>query len=177
MVNLLLQNYEDNRAGATDGSVIGTHVDDGAPGSGINVGSGLCIGCHNNSQNTGGMGASDGFVAHSAVSNPANCPPNMHPMRGWTVSRAADAGRNPATLITGSGSFADQVSPGPAPNAASYDGDNMLSCDGCHRPHLADPNGQWKPGYKASSISVILEPSGLPPGGDYYPLCEQCHSK
>lgn len=186
MVNLLLQNYEDNKQGATDGSILGTSVaadnGSGVPSAtpytytagGSGVGSGFCVACHNNGT-TVGAGTNNGFVAHSVVNTPSNVPSNMHPMTGWTITRAVDAGRATTTLITGAGSYADQTVPAAAPNAGSYDGANAMSCDGCHRPHMAATNGVWTPGYEVRSVSVILE-SASPTARDYGTLCEQCHS-
>jgi len=172
MINLLLQNYEDNTPGTTTGAVSGTSV--GGP-----VGSGFCVACHNQNQNTGGMGSSTGFVSHSIVSNSSAVPANMHPMTGWDITRAVDAGRTPTTLITADNGAANPTyaDASGAPNGGSYDAANQMSCDGCHRPHLA--LGGWSVSYVGAVRPVILEQGATgsaSTAGDYGGLCQQCHN-
>jgi predicted CXXCH cytochrome family protein len=174
-INLLLENYEDNTPGTTTGAVSGTSV--GGP-----VGSGLCVACHNQNHDADGAGSSDGFVAHSIVNGSAGAaivPANMHPMTGWDITRAIDAGRTPTTLITADNGAANPTyaDASGAPNGGSYDAANTMSCDGCHRPHLA--LGGWSVSYAGAVRPVILEQGATgnaTTAGDYGGLCQQCHN-
>jgi predicted CXXCH cytochrome family protein len=155
--NLLLQNYAD------DSNAAGTAIQ-----------SALCVACHNNNQNAGGMGSSAGLADWSAVNTSAVVPPGTHPMTGWNITRAVDAGRATTTLITGAGTYADAAG---APNTASYYGVNAMDCDSCHRPHYAPANStynQTRAGGAGAARNVILEKQAV--ANEWADLCQECHN-
>jgi hypothetical protein len=156
--NLLLQNYVDDTVAVT-GNVVQSE---------------MCVACHNNNINANGLGTSNGTAAWSTVNASATVPPGTHPMTGWTVTRAVDAGRVPTTLITGAGTYADAAG---APNGAQYYGANAMDCDSCHRPHYAPANStfnQTKAAGANVARPVILEVQAAV--NEWADLCQQCHN-
>jgi predicted CXXCH cytochrome family protein len=166
--NLLLQDYKD---------------DDAAAGAGYGTGTGLCVACHNqNNLGNSAVGPVADVVAGPTNAN-LNVPIGIHPMTGWSITKAQDAGRLPTTLLTGpaiagdggtgadtAASYADH-----ATRTLHYPAGDTMNCDSCHKPHVADTNGTWKPAYKGAAVSVILEIAG-PGAGAYDNLCKDCHS-
>lgn len=157
--NLLLQRYTDDGAPGTGAAGLSNN-------GGAAIGSGFCVGCHNQTN----VGAPAGEVAGTNVQLKAVTPANMHPMTAWSITKAQDAGRVPTSLITGAGSYADNAS-----RTVVYPAANTMDCDSCHRPHKADANGTWKPAYQAAPVNVILEQAG-PAAGKYDTLCANCHA-
>ncbi len=165
--NLLLQNYQDDSYyGEGQASNPATGVNSGntipwaTQANAQTVGSGLCVGCHNQSDtdpadatpyNVGATG--NGAVPDNVVQNPKVTPPNMHPMTGWSISKAQDAGRTPYTLVTqdSEGTYANgagrppqtggSTGGGVGEGAVSYPAADQMDCDSCHRPHNAPDNG------------------------------------
>jgi predicted CXXCH cytochrome family protein len=162
MANLLLQSYADDTNGGT-----GTQ-------------SGLCVACHNNNRNDiDGLGSNDGLADWSTVNAAAIVPPGTHPMTGWDITRAIDAGYvagGTATLKTDNGTRPTYADKAGAPNAAQYYGANAMDCDSCHRPHYAPTPGtfnQTKAG-GAAARPVILEKQAAV--NEWADLCQECHN-
>lgn len=172
-VNLLLQNYTDDSS--TD----------------LTIGSGLCVGCHNQSNDaTYKTGSVDGLVNHSVVKYKAITPPNMHPMSGWDITRAIDAGYvsgGTATLKTNNvtrttyANTAEAVAAGGggkfASSNASYPALNQMDCDSCHRPHRAPVNSTFDQTQTKGAgvvVPVILEVQAA--ANEYADLCQTCHA-
>ena len=187
--NLLLELYEDTGAGLTNGTVgqgvtstSGTYADYGAV---------FCIECHRSSFAPAGLISTE-ITQNSAVTGKAIVPQNMHPMTGWSITRAQDAGRAEINLInSGVTTYADQVG---EPNGASYPASGAtaatakMDCDSCHRPHRANNDGYFKPKTNtvdtgtqtiggAGGVAVILEKNfGASLGNDFGPFCRNCHN-
>jgi len=200
-INLLLETYEDNDIGSQTGvatdqpGVARAAAGRPIPGgyyTGGNVGSGLCVACHN--QNDVGNGTA-GRVTDASAVNTAAVPIGLHPLTGGTINRAVDANRQiagvPNTILytggTTNGGYAYAIPNADQTNAdgtgGSYDGPapaptNAMSCDGCHRPHEAATMGTYKPAQSVQNAgtdtSVILENAG-PNAGDFATLCQECH--
>lgn len=174
--NLLLQNYIEDKDAA-----------------GLAVGSGLCMGCHN--QTDIGNSAANA-VADNTIENSADAPLGMHPMTAWTITKAQDTGRVAGTslITTSPDSYADVVSAGigatggATASGVSYPAANEMDCDSCHTPHRAasvgtgggtgytSDAGKYKT--KASPVTavpVILEVSG-PEDLRFDDLCLECHN-
>lgn len=160
--NLLLQRYTD------DGAPVAGGV---SSNGGAAIGSGFCVGCHNQTN----VGNPAGEVSGTTVELKAVTPASMHPMTNWSITKAQDAGRTPTSLITApiggaNGTYADN-----AARTVVYPAANTMDCDSCHRPHKAAANGTWQPAYKAAPVNVILEMAG-PVAGKYDTLCANCHA-
>jgi hypothetical protein len=171
--NLLLQDYRDDS------------LNEAAARS---INSDFCIGCHNTGVGAplGNLGAANGLVGLSLEKNPTTVPPGMHPMTGWDITRAIDAGYvsgTTATLKTGNTTrptYADAAGApaeagGVGTNNVSYPGASVMDCDSCHRPHLGNLN--WNAtnitAGHANPVPVILEDSNA---ADYAALCQDCHA-
>lgn len=163
--NLLLQDYVDDSNGV----------------AGQAVNSGLCVGCHNQ---TDVGNAADGAVSNNNILDKTIAPAGMHPMTGWSITRAFDSGRPTTTLITGAGTYADGANRPAADGSTvgaegtSYYGTDEMDCDSCHRPHLADAKGSYTgtaAGGAGANRPVILELAG-PAVGEFDALCLECHN-
>ncbi len=110
--NLLLEDYQDDSyygngaasdptsTTATAGVNAGNGITWATQANALSVGSGLCIACHNQGGAQYNQGAANGTVPDYAIQDPTVAPLNMHPMTGWSITRAQDAGRT-----TGNGFF------------------------------------------------------------------------
>ncbi|MHB8173276.1 MAG: hypothetical protein ACYDFU_02295 [Nitrospirota bacterium] len=171
--NLLLQDYEDDSYygnGAASDPTASSAAAGTSSGNGITwatqshaqgVGSEFCVGCHNQGTASatadGAGGTANGPVSVNAITDPTVAPQNMHPMTGWTITKAQDAGRttgNGIRLTTdqSAGSYADNtqvatigtsggsVGLGAGEGAVSYPASGKMDCDSCHKPHNAPSN-------------------------------------
>jgi hypothetical protein len=164
--NLLLQDYQDDSNAAAANRL---------------VGSGLCMGCHNQRATT----YPGGVVNDNAIQDDTVAPAGMHPMTNWSITRAQDSGRPTTTLVTTTalGTYADNTADRPSGAAVgtegtSYPADNAMDCDSCHRPHLADAASTYTntvAGGAGQPRNVILELAG-PGNGNFDNLCIECHS-
>ncbi len=185
--NLLLQDYEDDSYygnGAASNPTLTVGDSKTTSGNGItwatqtnalSVGSGFCIACHNQGGTTYNQGAGNGPVPDYAVQDPAVAPPNMHPMTGWSITRAQDAGRT-----TGNGYFltTDQ-------SQGSYANNPQLATGGTYGPSGTAPatttGGSAGLGTGEGAVSYPVTPGSLhTANGD--PLsyagamdCDSCH--
>lgn len=180
-IGLLAASPANITAGWENNLLLQDYVDDSAGVAGNAVNSGLCVGCHNQ---TDVGNAAAGNVSNNNIFDDNIAPAGMHPMTGWSITRAADSGRGTTTLITGAGSYADGANRPAADGSTvgtegtSYYGTNAMDCDSCHRPHLADAKGSYtgtKAGGAGQNRPVILELAG-PADGEFDALCLECHN-
>jgi predicted CXXCH cytochrome family protein len=162
MANLLLGNYVDDSMG-----------DAGSGG----VGSGFCTACHNTGGGFYGSGATNGVPSDAGVQDDTFTPggaTGMHPMTNWSITRAVDAGRVPATLITAGQTYANAAG-APAGNT-TYPAANAMDCDSCHRPHLAPANSTFTRTKTQSGTAVPVITEIQAAADETSDLCLACHN-
>jgi len=200
--NLLLQLYEDRAHGTNSLAHQDAAYADSYPSDvdGVDTGANLCIACHNrsNASSPAGAGTKDGLVtgtiSYSGSISAAMVPANMHPMTGWTITRAVDSGRAITTLVTGTadGTYADAAySPdnslaGSGNSFHSYPTADAMDCDSCHSPHTAMSQG-FIPGLPktgsgaADSVSAIVQEVNIAAiggnGAGPDDTCLGCHNR
>jgi predicted CXXCH cytochrome family protein len=144
--NLLLYAFEDDGEGTKTGT-----------GSAA-IGSVLCVGCHYGGDTA--IGTLEGATGLDTYK-----PDGTHPVTGSTVTEASDVGRDPVTLITGSGTYADCNTIVPM----SYPNTDEMDCDSCHRAHDGDPDSD------STTTSYILEEAASTT--NVQSMCVYCHDR
>ncbi|MBI5696459.1 MAG: cytochrome c3 family protein [Nitrospirae bacterium] len=181
--NLLLQLYEDRAPGTGNTADVPAYWGAGAGGpadvDGIDTGSGFCLQCHRQTDDVAGL--IEGSIDAAGALDETLVPRNMHPMTGWTITRAVDSNRATTTLLTGmAAGYADAAtSPdGGAGYVASYPKANGQDCDSCHRPHNAYgliPNKPRTGSGVVDSVPAILETGNNSTNVDL--VCVTCHDR
>lgn len=184
--NLLLQLYEDRAPGT--GQLAQTRTGYSAAGAadtdGVDTGSAFCIACHNQSARPNGLVT--GTISWGGSIPQTLVPRNMHPMTGWTITRAKDAGRAVPTLITSdvgaSLTYADATTRpdgGAGAIRASYPAQHAQDCDSCHRPHGGYGVIPGSPGTgtgAGNDVPAILE-VGTSGSTAVDQVCVTCHNR